>query len=135
MLATKTATEQTCFNISVQAKILLRSQMNIHRTITLLDVDSQIHIWIVFSSPHNSEFPEQLLFIECKLENPLIDSHHDIIISRFQLPKIDAEFDESQEGQVLAPKVVNNRVKVLWSEKGIEDYKNIVEPHLSTVKG
>ena len=50
--------------------------------------DSDSHLdKLLYSS--DSTLPEKVLKIICKLDNPLIESHHDIIISSFGLPYVD----------------------------------------------
>ena len=62
---------------------------------------------------------EVISSIECKLTNPLVNSHHDIIFSDFFIQVV-ATTSESSEN-IVAPKVVNERLKVLWSDPGIKD--------------
>ena len=74
------------------------------------------------------EIPESVQKINCKMEDPAIDSHHDMIISAFHLPKTpDAE---ASVDSIVAPKVENNCMKEFWSDEGIEEYQNIVVPEL-----
>ena len=77
-------------------------------------------------------YPETVKTIHCKLETPAVDSHHDIIISAFHLSinEIAAEASEN----VVAPKVENNRTKIVWSDPGIVDYQNIVTPELIRIQ-
>ena len=84
---------------------------------------------IMFSSPKN---PESLTEVICKLTNPLINSHHDLISSSFKLNPMPPK--SSTEGNVKAPRVQNCRTKVIWSESGINDYQNLVFPQLSRLQ-
>ena len=76
-------------------------------------------------------FPEELAAIICKLDNPLVNSHHDILISRWGLPFVFQSPPSSTN--ISAPRIENSRVKVSWSEDGIVDYEAKV--HNSTPHG
>ena len=56
---------------------------------------------------------EAITCIECKLENPLVNSHHDIILSSWSSPK-EAQTCPSAEN-IVAPLIPNHRVKVISS--------------------
>ena len=85
---------------------------------------------ILFSS--SACHPEKLQNIECSLLNPLINSHHDLLISSFVIP--DEAVEASTDENVVAPLIDNNRVKVTWSEDGIERYQSLVVPQLSRLR-
>ena len=86
---------------------------------------------ILFSKSLGHE--EALLEIICKQTEPLINSHHDLLISSWCLPTIaKAEPDSSQN--IVAPKLDNNRAKVLWTDEGIEQYRNLVSPHFTRLQ-
>ena len=78
------------------------------------------------------KYPEVVSTIICKLESPAVDSHHDVIISKFSLPFVDT--NETSANNMKAPKVDNNRFKVLWSDIGVEEYQNIVVPELQRIQ-
>ena len=79
---------------------------------------------------HSSEksVPEIITDIICKLENPLINSHHNLIISSWKLPS--SATDESPDNIVKAPRIVNIRRKVIWSDSGVLEYQKQVTDHL-----
>ena len=80
-----------------------------------------------------SPSPEKLIRIHCKLDNPLIESHHDVLVSSIELlRRPQAQSDES--GNISAPKVLNNRSKVIWSESGIHQYRESVTPKLLLIQ-
>ena len=85
---------------------------------------------ILFSETVRRE--EKLVTQHCKLENPLINSHHDILVSQW-FSQANATFDTSEEN-ITAPRVENKRLKVFWSETGVEEYQAIVSPHLSQLQ-
>ena len=80
---------------------------------------------ILFSS--SLKHPEVLVTIHCKLEDPLIDSHHDLIVSKWELPTVTPE--PSSSVNLVAPKVENPCVKILWNYTGIENYQHLVAPY------
>ena len=71
--------------------------------------------------------------IECKLDNPLIDSHHDLIVSEYEVPNIIENVADSKDN-IAAPTVSINRLKVIWSDEGIENYQKLVTPELSRIQ-
>jgi hypothetical protein len=75
---------------------------------------------------------ELLVTIYCKLADPFIESHHDMIISNWFLPVMTTT--PTMTENIVAPKVKNDRVKVLWSDEGIEEYQRLVLPHLSRLQ-
>ena len=76
--------------------------------------------------------PEVLQQIYCKLSHPFIESHHDMILSSWTLPNIPPPL--SSTDNVVAPKLDNHRNKVMWSDQSIEEYQNLVTPHLERVQ-
>lgn len=75
---------------------------------------------------------ESLVKIICKLSNPLVESHHDILFSSWSLPVILPPDDNDEN--VVAPKVENSRHRVVWTESGIEAYQELVVPHLQRLQ-
>ena len=86
--------------------------------------DSQLDV-ILLSNKHS----EKLVTIHCKLDDPLINSHHDLIISSFILT-LDSKVVPDQTKNIVAPRIQNDRLKVTWDDEGIEKYKQIA-PYLS----
>ena len=76
--------------------------------------------------------PEILKQIHCKLSDPFIDSHHDMILTQWTLPNVPPVKPSSNN--VVAPKVANKRSKVFWSDQGIDEYQSLVVPHLERVQ-
>ena len=78
---------------------------------------------------HSETATEDLTQIICKLTNPLVTSHHDALVSSFSLPHL---IKTGLKPELpLAPKVTNNRVKVLWDKPGIDAYENCVGNNLA----
>ena len=93
---------------------------------------SDSHLDKIFYSQHLGS-PEQLLKIYCKLNNPLIESHHDILLSTVSLPHCTHQYN-SENGNITAPRVNNGRTKIVWSEQGIVDYQALVIPKLLLIQ-
>ena len=89
--------------------------------------DSQLDI-ILTNSPDS----EKLEAIHCKNENPLIFSHHDLILSSFKLPSLIRTKDQAKN--ITAPRVPNDRTKITWSTEGIAAYKQLVSSHLPLLR-
>ena len=61
----------------------------------------------------------------CKLDNPLVDSAHDLIVSQCILPAINSRIVLAPDN-VCAPKVPNNRVKIIWDPDNLPQYQDLV---------
>ena len=85
---------------------------------------------IFFSS--SLKHPEIIKYFECKLENPLVNSHHDIILSNWFVSREDP-VNQSAEN-IVAPLMPNTRVRVLWSDPGIDQYQSMVAPQLQRIQ-
>jgi hypothetical protein len=62
---------------------------------------------------------ERLSSIQCRQENPLVDSHHDLLFSSCTIPCIQVKGPETSQN-VSDPKLENQRHKILWSAEGIK---------------
>ena len=80
---------------------------------------------ILVSNGH--EHTEQVDSITCALINPLVASLHDIIWSSWQ-PTEENEIEVSSTFK--APRKVNDRHRVVWSDYGIVKYQQLIIPHL-----
>ena len=90
--------------------------------------DSQLDVLLF---PKSSISKEKLIKIHCKHDNPLITSHHDALLSTFRLPEV--EHPPSIQNPS-APRVDNHRVKIHWSDNGIETYKLSIAENLSRMR-
>ena len=70
--------------------------------------DSQLDLLLYAGPPGQAE---SFITVVCGLSNPLVNSHHDIVFSSFPLLKQEIEVNT---GNVSAPKVPNDRVKIIW---------------------
>ena len=90
--------------------------------------DSSLDVLLYSSSPLISESLTQVV---CKHYNPLIQSHHDNILSSFCLAPADIP---DPDENVVAPKIDNNRVKILWTDEGISKYEELVGDNLTRLR-
>ena len=78
------------------------------------------------------EIPEKIKKIHCKIYDPTIDSHHDLIVSECNLPT--TETKEPTSMNISAPKLENNRTKIFWTDEGVEQYQHLVAPELLHIR-
>ena len=90
------------------------------------------HLDKILFSQHVSS-PERLTAIHCKLDHPLVDSHHDILVSTVNLPHKKIHQGTSV-GNIIAPRTKNKRTKTVWTEAGIPDYRESVIPLLKSIQ-
>ena len=67
------------------------------------------------------------------MEEALVDSHHDIIVTSFALLS-DLKNKSDERKNISAPRIDNTRVKIKWSEEGIRMYEQIVSAQLSSLR-
>ena len=94
------------------------------------EFDSNLDV-LLHSKKHDVE--EVLLEIICKHSNPLVLSHHDIILSRASIPA-KACNDLVCAPPLKAPRINNTRHKIVWSEHGVETYRTLLEPQLLLIR-
>ena len=80
----------------------------------------------------SNPFPEEVTAVLCKFKHPEILSHHDIILSKFEL--LPQHTQHEQLNLITAPRAQLAREKVVWTEEGAESYKNAVSPHLRRLR-
>ena len=76
---------------------------------------------------------EHLLEYQCKLRNPLMFSHHDLVISDCFVPQIPHVANDVSK-LITAPRIVNERFSTKWCEDGISDYRDVVTPLLPKIR-
>ena len=81
---------------------------------------------------NSNSINESIKAICCKLETPLVDSHHDLIVSTFKLQKLAQKVTNDEN--IEAPRVENLRMKVFWSDQGIEAYQAMITPELERIQ-
>ena len=89
--------------------------------------DSSIDVLLESSSSQT----EAVLKILCLKAESNIDPHHDIIVSKLAIPRSDEAIPQKPTE---APRVENNRVKVIWSESGITQYCELLSPALTSLR-
>ena len=80
-----------------------------------------------------SVYPERLTKIYCKQVHPLVNSHHDILLSSITIPQR-PPIKPDDAKNIIAPVVKTKRLKVKWSEEGINQYKVDVTPKLQLIQ-
>ena len=73
--------------------------------------DSELDV--LLHSEHES-VKECLVQLLCQEENPLVDSHHDLLVSTCKIPALPSKIVDKSEN-VSAPKLDNNRHRIVWS--------------------
>ena len=79
------------------------------------------------------ETPETVIKIICKFSNPLVLSHHDVIISEISLPYCPA-IQTVDDSLVTAPRMDITRLRISWTEEGIAAYTRQVAPLLQRLR-
>ena len=92
--------------------------------------DSELDVLLFSNQPGINE---ELISIECKLENPLVDSHHDLLLSHFTVPQL-LTTPPDKSKNVVSPKIENTRHKIIWTEEGAREYEHIVSCHLPRIR-
>ena len=72
--------------------------------------------------------PEVIRRIICKLNNTSMHSHHDAIVSYLCIPQ--GQVENNTDGCITAPRLEVQRRRVVWSEKGTEEYSSLVSDQL-----
>ena len=75
---------------------------------------------------------EEVTSILCKHDHPAILSHHDIILSICSIPVTTS--NESSSNLLTAPRVTNNREKILWTPEGAAEFEKLVTPQLRSLR-
>ena len=76
--------------------------------------------------------PEIIKSIICTKVVPNMYSHHDAIVSKFRLPRGQAEKTTSE--CITAPRLDTQKSQILWTEKGIEEYSLLVSTQLRRLR-
>ena len=75
---------------------------------------------------------EKLHSVICKEDEPLVNSHHDVILSTWFSPTVARELNDPK--LLTAPRLENNRHRILWSDCGVESYQKIISSHLTRLQ-
>ena len=90
--------------------------------------DSEIDVILL----HGQDISESVDEIICKLDSPFVNSHHDVILSTCTLPS--APPSPPQNDLVEAPRVTNDRIKIIWEEDGIPNYESLIGTSLACLR-
>ena len=90
--------------------------------------DTQLDVLLYAGPPEQAEEMEKII---CRLENPLVESHHDVIISTIPLPRALVSQSETVPS---APRVPNNRVKIIWDDDNTPLYQSLLSNNLSSLR-
>ena len=91
--------------------------------------DSDLDVLLFSSLP---DVLENLDHIHCKLNEPNVDSCHDILVSSASIPTQQKPVDNSEN--VVAPRIKNSRHKIVWSRDGILNYQQIITQLLPDIR-
>ena len=86
---------------------------------------------LLFSNQKNTI--ELLLHLRCQKEDPIIDSHHDALVSSCTIPCL-KETGAQQSPLIVAPRLENRRHKIVWSQEGIASYEEITSKLLPEIR-
>ena len=101
-----------------------------HHFIGTGQFDSDLDVILFTNTPGTSESLHNII---CKHQDPLINSHHDLIITSCTIPLAPAPAHNLHQ-LPLAPKIQNSRQKVLWSEEGVLAYSAAVSGALGDLQ-
>ena len=101
------------FSSSLSLKRLPLCHPTYHHFVRDGNFDSEIDVILY----HGKDISETLSEIICKLESPLVESHHDVILSTCSLPS--ASIPPPHQDLLEAPRVPNDRIKTIWNDDGI----------------
>ena len=91
--------------------------------------DSEIDV-LLYHGPGKAR--EHLDKIVCKFVSPFINSAHDVILSVCTLPASSTPTPDVRN--ITAPRIDNNRVKIIWNEEGITEYEIIIGTNLRSIR-
>ena len=92
--------------------------------------DSELDVLLLSDQDGVSEIVDK---IECTLDNPMVDSHHDLVVSTMSIPSVTPS-PIQRSSNVQAPQVPNTRQKIIWSVDGIQEYHQILAHHLPQIR-
>ena len=93
--------------------------------------DSSIDVILLQHS--TSLISEKIKKIICSKEDPRVDSKHDIIISQLTLPFIGIPISDPTP-TIDPPTIPNTKHRIIWSEQGILDYRELLEDTLLDIQ-
>ena len=76
---------------------------------------------------------EKLLAIHCKNQDCHINSHHDLLVSTCSVPHAVVPPPDISKNTV-APRLTNDRHKIIWNEESINEYEQVLSLHLPRIR-
>ena len=104
--------------------------MSYHHFVGGGEFDSDLDVLLYGGSEGVHEY---LVEIVCELRHPLMFSHHDLIISKCNIPTQQCQPHDSQHN-IIAPRVQNNRFRTKWTEEGMAEYKEQLNTILPEIR-
>ena len=92
--------------------------------------DSELDV-LLFSG--HTGIQESLLGIHCKQVDSRVDSHHDLLVSSCTVPPVSV-LPPDTSTNVTAPKLSNDRIKIVWNVATIAEYERVVSLHLPRIR-
>ena len=92
--------------------------------------DSSIDV-ILHQHSARTKISENIICIICSKTDDRVDSKHDIIVSQFSLPFIGKP---SQDPVETPPQIPNTKHKIVWSDEGILDYRDLISDTLLNIQ-
>ena len=75
---------------------------------------------------------ESLVDVKCKFKEPLMFSHHDLLVSVCSIPpRKSEEIDTSKN--ITAPRIPNDRFSTKWSDEGVSEYSDMLSSLLPQI--
>ena len=74
---------------------------------------------------------EEIKDVYCKSHYPIINSHHDVIVSAFNLPMIPVEAPTTKFKATTVP---NEIKRIIWAEESLSDYCALVATNLTDLR-
>ena len=90
--------------------------------------DAQLDVLLYAGPPEKADHLKEII---CKLDNPLVESHHDVIVSTIPISRVNVPQTESVP---TAPRVPNNRVKIIWDDTNTPLYQSLLSNNLSSIR-
>ena len=106
------------------------NHMTYHHFIGEGKFDSDLDVLLFSSLPG---VHEGLDHIHCKLDEPNVDSCHDILVSTASMPLQQLKPVDKSEN-VVAPRIENTRHKIVWSKDGILNYQQTISQLLPSIR-
>jgi hypothetical protein len=106
------------------------SHMTYHHFTEQGSSDSDLDVLLFSNQKHVNE---SLLHLRCQQDDPLVDSHHDVLVSKCTIPCVQPKNVDTSL-LVTAPIVENNRHRIIWSREGIDRFEEITSKLLPEIR-